>query len=648
VPTVATVPIVTIAPPPAALGLVVDASDAPQQILHATLSVPAAPGPLTLVYPKWLPGDHGPSGPVTDLVGLRLEAAGRAIPWERDSTDWFAFRCDVPAGASRITATYDFVWPASPDGNSDDGVSPQLAMLTWSSIVLYPKGSRMGEISISPEVRPPDGWTVASALEIRRSTGGAIVFETVTLERLIDSPVLMGAHVNRLQLAPGTFPAHEIVLAADSREALHVAPELELGWHRLVDETLALVRTPHYRHYAFLVPLSDQISQYGLEHHESSENRVPERMLLDDAPRLANATLLAHELFHSWNGKYRRPADMVRDDFQAPLTTELLWVYEGLTEYYGWVLATRAGLLEPDEAKDEIARVAAQQLARPGRAWRSLRDVSVSAYLTFTAPAEWTGLRRGTDFYGEGQLLWLEVDARIRERTKDRRSLDDFARAFFGGGEKGRPEVVPYRLEDVIAGLEAVAPGDWAAFFRERVDRAPGPDVRAGLRTAGFELAFRDSLTPYLESYEAFAEALDLRHSLGLRIDDEGSVRDVLPGTPAYEAGLGPGMTITAVNGRKWRDGLLRDALREARTSQASQASGTAASPRPGADGSIELLVESGEFFRVVEIDGRTGDRQPFLERRKGTRDRLKDILAPRAKARNVNSLKRLPGRSAP
>lgn len=613
--------------------LTVDAADAPQQILHARLTLPVRPGPMTLVYPRWLPGDHGPSGPVSDLVGLRFEALGRPLSWERDSTDWYAFRLRVPEGATEITAHYDFVWPASSDGNVDDAVSARLAILNWNTVVLYPEGSPMTGLEVAPRLRVPAGWSVASALEQKSSSGGLIAFETVTLERLVDSPVLLGAHMKEFALAPDVSPPHRIALAADSPEALRVSPELERAWHRLVDETLALFGRAPYRHYTFLVALSDQVSHFGLEHQESSQNRMPERSLTDDSARLSNATLLPHEIVHAWNGKYRRPWDMVKDDFQAPLTTELLWIYEGLTEYYGWVLAARAGLLEPDEARDELARVAAVQEARPGRRWRSLRDVAVSAHLVYTAPAEWTGIRRGPDFYSEGQLLWLEVDAMIRERTKDKRSLDDFARAFFGGERAGPPAVVPYRLEDVIATLNRVAPFDWAGFFRERVDRPTEHAPLGGLRASGFALAFRDSLTPYLEAVESAYELMDLRHSLGLRVDDEGSVSDVLPGSPAFDAGFGPGMTIVAVNGRRMSGEHLREALRAARDSSL---------------GGLELLVENGEFFRSARIDYRGGDRQPWLERRKGTRDRLKDILAPRAKARNINSLKGLQGRSRP
>ncbi len=603
---------------PTSLDHEVDARESRRHLLHATIGMDVDGTPLALAYPKWIPGDHGPEGPIANLVGLAFEVDGRAVAWERDSIDAWTLRLVPPPGRLTARLTFTDVAPGTV------ATTARLAILSWNTVVLAPRGISAEGVRVRPALRLPEGWTAASALAAAAPEGeGRVRFAEVSLERLVDSPVLLGAHGRLVDLAPGGSPAHRIALYGDTPGSIEAGEEQVAAWRRLVAEGLALFggRAP-FRAYTFLAAFSDEIDHFGLEHAESSDNRLPERTLSDDGPRLANASLLAHEYVHAWNGKYRRPAGLLSPDFARPIDGEDLWVYEGLTEYWGWVLAARAGLYTRPEALDELALMAALQERRAGRSWRSLRDTGRSAHALYHAESAWTSLRRSTDFYGEGALLWLEVDATIRARSRGRRSLDDLARAFFApavgadAAAGGPLPPSPYRRDELVRALGAIEPFDWAGFFAERVDRPGAPPPLGGLARSGYALVYRDSLPPLHAAYEGFLEKADFRYSLGFRVDAGGTLDDIIPDSPAGRAGLAPGEGLVAVNDRAYSTEVLRDAL---------AASGRDSTAR------LELLVRNGTFFRRVPLEGVAGARLPALVRRPGEADGLAAILARRA-----------------
>jgi predicted metalloprotease with PDZ domain len=498
----------------------------------------------------------------------------------------------------------------------DPGASAtsQLAMLNWNQHLVAPAGVPSDSLEVRARMRVPDGWQLATALAPVATREGWTQFEQVSLTTLVDSPVLTGAHTRRLDLNPGAAPPATLDLAADSESALEISDAQVAHWRALVSEAHALFGARHYRRYHFLCALSDHIYAVAIEHHESTDIRDKERSMLDPQLALVMAETYAHEYTHSWNGKYRRPIGLATPDYQTPVDTHMLWVYEGLTQYLGHVLATRAGMQTPEQFCESLALDAADLDAQRGRDWRPLVDTGTEAQLLYNTPVEGESWRRSTDFYSEGRLLWLEVDGVLREKSGGRVTLDDFCRRFHGGSD-GSPKVVPYALEDVIATLNSLAPYDWASFFRTRVDEiAPHPPLGA-LSTHGWTLGWRDSSSEYDQAEQVYWDELDLRHSIGLRINEkDGAIRDVRPGGPADSAGIGPGMTLVAVNGRAWSRQVLLDAVRASRHG-----------------GALELLLSNAEFFHTYRLDYRGGERWPWLERLPGRPDGLADVLRPHA-----------------
>ena len=601
--------------------LELDASDAPRHILHARIVIPAQPGPLKLYYPKWIPGEHGPSGPVTDLVGLEVNAGGNAIPWRRDDLDMYTIHCQVPQGASEVEVKLDYL--DSQGGNFSGGkaTTAKLAVVSWNHVLLYPEGKPVSQINCRASIRLPQGWKLGTALMVDPQQGQApdapVLFQPVSLETLVDSPVLCGLHFRDVNIGPkGVVSQHTISIAADTEQALRLPPELKANYDRLVSEGSAMFGGRRYQSYRFLLCLSDQVEHFGLEHHASSDNRAPERTLTNDKMRKTGlGALLPHEFVHAWNGKYRRPADMITPTFQEPQRTRLLWVYEGLTQYLGIVLTARSGVWTPERTREVLAAVSAGAQDRRGRAWRPLDDTAAAAQLLFHAPEGWENLRRGVDFYNEGALVWLEADTIIRHNTRGKRSLDDFCRRFFAGG-KAEPLVKPYTLDELIADLDAVAPYDWRTFFANRMSAvAPEPPL-SGIRNGGWKLGFGEEPTEYARTLDEDFESVNELASIGLIAQEkDGQVIDVVPDKPAHRAGVSPGMKIVAVNGRKFSPDVLRDAV---------------AATKDG-DGKVELLCENADFVRGHTLEYKGGRKYPRLERDETRPDLLTAILSPAA-----------------
>jgi predicted metalloprotease with PDZ domain len=593
--------------------LEVDATDAARKTLHARLELPAQPGKLTLLYPKWLPGEHGPNGPITDLVGLKMRAAGKPVQWTREPEDMFAFDLEVPPGANAVEVSLDFLLPpSSGDFSSGASATPQLLDLSWNEVVLYPKGARASQIQYATSLKLPNGWKFGTALPIAKQSAGLTEFSPVSLETLVDSPVIAGAYFRDIELTPGANPPHFLHIAADSAAALEIKPADSRHFSHLVAETGALFGARHYNAYHFLLTLSDHVAHFGLEHHQSSDNRVAEKFLVDEDLRKQSAYLLPHEMTHSWNGKYRRPAGLATPDFQQPMKGDLLWVYEGLTDYLGLVLAVRSGLWTNENFRQNLALEAARLDQQPGRSWRPLADTTAAAQLLYLARDEGASWRRSTDFYEEGDLIWLEADVLIRQQSEGRRSLDDFCKKFHGG-QSGPPKVVPYTLEDVVSTLNEISPQDWRQFFQARVYTANPRAPLGGIEGAGWRLTYTNTVPEMLKTAESARKFTDLSFSLGLTLKEDGAIQDVIPGSAAHKAGVGAAMKLLAVNGRRWTAEALRAAVKAAKTNSAP----------------IELLVENEEYFVACKVDYHEGEKYPHLERDTSKPDLLTEILKP-------------------
>lgn len=596
----------------AVVKLSVDATDAPRKLFRATEVIPAQPGPLTLYYPAWLPGEHGPTGPVINLSALKFTAAGKTLRWKRDPVDMYAFHIEVPQGANFVEVSMEFLAPTFSGGfTSGSSTTSHLAIFSWNWLLLYPPVAHSDELMIDTSIRLPAGWKYGTGLDTERETRGVVEFKTASLTKVVDSPVLAGEFFRSIPLST-TKPAVEIDLAADSPAALEASPQFINSMRKLVAEARALFGAEHYEHYNFLFTLSDRVAHFGLEHHQSNDSRVAERALINETQGRLALGVLPHEYFHSWNGKYRRPAGLATPDYQKPMQGELLWVYEGLTEYYGNVLAARSGIWTPEQYRDELANVAANYGHRPGRTWRPLIDTTVAAQLLYNAPGEWESERRSVDFYDEGWLIWLDADTLIRQLTKGQHSLDDFCKRFHGG-QTGAPEVRPYTMDDVVNTLNEVAPYDWRGFFDERLWSLSPNAPLGGIERGGWHVTYDDVRTQHTDDFEDGRERVEMAYSLGLRLNAAGLVGDVIEGTPASAAKLGPGMTVIAVDGKAYTPSVLRDAVTAAKSRKTP----------------IQLLVNNEGSMQTFSLDYHGGQQYPHLTRDNSKPDILSQIIAP-------------------
>jgi predicted metalloprotease with PDZ domain len=596
----------------------VDATQVMQRILHAKLVFPVHSGPLTLYYPKWMPADHSPDGPVWNLANLKFFAGSQEIPWRQDDVDMYAFNIVIPERVTSIESSLDFLISA-PGPTIDFSASggANLFILMWNQVCLYPKGWAARDIVFEPSLTLPSGWKFSTSLPVKDQTRTAITFAPVSLELLIDSPVQSGEFMRVFPLSGAGEPLQELDVMSDDVWALDITPELIDRYRRLVKEASALYRSHHFRDYHFLLTLSDNVMELGQEHHESSDDRVKQRAIVDPNARLLMAGLFPHEFSHSWNGQYRRPEGLATPDFQQPMKGELLWVYEGLTEYLGTVLTARSGLLTAAQSRDRIALVASTLEHRAGRRWRSLQNTANAAQILYFSVPEWQSYRRGTDFYSESVLIWLEVDATIRKLTDDRKSMDDFCQIFYGGHE-GEPVVKTYTFEDLVSNLNGIARYDWARFFGDRLDSINQSAPLGGIRDSGWQLVYNDTPNEMLEAENSVSGMGDFTSSIGLRIKQDGSVVDAIPGMPAFESGISPYMKIVAVNGRQFSLDELKRAIQNTKSGQA------------------KILMETNNAGQIKShaIDYHEGSRVPHLDRIKDAPDYLSDILKPRALAR--------------
>jgi predicted metalloprotease with PDZ domain len=595
------------------VALSVDASDAPRRIIHAKLRIPAKPGTLTLYYPKWIPGEHGPTGPITDLTGLRFAASGKTLTWRRDLQEGFEFHVEVPAGESEVTASLDYASPATSEAGYTSGLAAteKLYIVNWNTLLLYPAGYGSDQLTYSASLRLPTGWKFGTSLQVSSQAGNEVHFAPVSLTMLVDGPVLAGEYLKVVPLTSmAENPSAELDIAADSAAALDAPPEVWEHFRNLVKQAGLLFGARHYNDYHFLLTLSDHVAHFGLEHHESNDSRIDERSLIEEDGRKSTAGLLPHEYVHSWNGKYRRPADLATPDYEQPMQTDLLWVYEGLTSYLGDTLAARSGERTPALARDALAQIAADIDHRSGRTWRNLQDTADGVPTMQNAPRSWDDYRRGLDYYDEDVLNWLWADVIIRQQTKGAKSLDDFCQLFHGA-PGGAPTVKTYNFDDVVNTLNQVASYDWRSFWKERLsDHGPrGP--LGGVEGSGWKLAYDENPSELDRAEDRDEKSLKAHYSVGLLAGSDGAVRDTVEGMPAAKAGIGPGMKIVAVNGRKFSADVWHDAIRAAKTNSAP----------------IELIVENTDYFRVVKLDYHEGEKYPHLVRDGSKPDLLTEIF---------------------
>lgn len=598
------------APYPGVLQLDVDASDTTRRIIRVKEVIPVAgPGPVTLLYPEWLPGKHAARGPIDKLAGLKIIANGQPLAWTRDPVDVYAFHVDVPGGVAELEIAFQYLSPTAPAQGRIE-VTPEIVNLWWSSVVLYPAGYFARQITVEPRLRLPEGWNFGVAMDRVSNHGGTTKFAPISLETLIDSPVFAGRFSKRFDLDPGGRSPVRLNVVADTAEALAMT-EKTLDAHRaLVRQADRLFGVRHFDRYEFLLAISDRLGGIGLEHHRSSENQVDDGYFTDFAKAVSDRNTLPHEYAHSWNGKFRRPADLWTADFKTPMRNSLLWVYEGQTQYWGYVLGARSGMQSRDEVLDALAVTAAAYENRIGRRWRALADTTADPITAARRPQPWSSWQRSEDYYFEGMLVWLDADTLIRERSKGKRTLDDFARSFFGGADG---DLVPqtYTFEDVVAALNAVEPYDWASFLKARVtDLAPRAPLD-GLKRGGYRMVYGEAPTPYFAALEAARKATDLTYSLGVALARDGEIIAVLWDSPAFEAGLTVSTKILAVNGIAYDSDRLKLAITQAKDGKP-----------------IDLIVKDGDHIGPVQISYAGGLRYPRLERAGGA-DLLNRILEP-------------------
>jgi predicted metalloprotease with PDZ domain len=586
-----------------------------QKILYVDEVMPVRPGPLTFYYPKFIPGDHAPDGPIGAMMGLEITAGGKRIPWLRDEVDMFTFHLTVPTGVDRIDISFQF--PAR------DRITSNLMGLDWNEAALYQAGYPTNVQMYEPTLVIPASWRYASALTTKESSGGQIKFKPVPFNTLVDSPVIAGKYFRELDLTPAGSSVHRYLdMVGDTSAALDISNAQVAGYRRLVEQAQALFHSHHYDDYHFLLTLSDYVSTGGLEHQQSSDDRARggTKMFADPDHFMLDGSLLPHEYTHSWNGKFMRPAELWQPDFESPEHAQMLWVYEGLTVYLGDMLTVRSGLWSPDTWRETVAYRAAEMSHRTGREWRPLIDTTIAAQLVYGSPSAWVNWRRETDFYREGQLLWLAVDMKIRTLSGDRRSIDDFARQFFGVDD-GSFITHTYTFNDVVGALNAVEPYDWSSFLHkwlEGVDQQ-GP-LLSGIEASGWRLGDSDQTSRYQNALENVGEGelegegVNAMSSVGLFLDRQGKVEDVLWNGPAFKAGLAPGMELVAIDGHPYSTSLLRSEIAQAQKNR-----------KP-----LQVTAKGDGVTEVYTLDYDGALDFPNLVRVPGTTDYLQQILAPK------------------
>ncbi len=592
IPAIDTVPAAKDVPYPGTMILNVDATDTDQNIFKVTQQIPVTTaGPMALLFPKWLPGNHAPRGEIEKLAGLVIKAGGKILPWKRDSLDVFAFHIDVPAGTQNLDIAFQFL-SATAEDQGRVVVTPEMLNIQWNSVSLYPAGYYTRQIPVVASATYPDGWKAGTALRAASTKGSTVTYQPVSYEVLVDSPVFAGKYFRSEPLSDG----FTLNMVADDAKNLVIKPEQLAAHKKLTEQAVKLFGTRQFDHYDFLLALTDKMGGIGLEHHRSSENGVNPAYFSDWDAGPGRRNLLPHELTHSWNGKHRRPQGQVTPDFRTPLVNDLLWVYEGQTQFWGYVLGARSGLFSKQDTLDALASIAAGLDISRARDWRALEDTTNDPVISARRPKGWTSWQRSEDYYNEGLLIWLEVDAMIRAQTKGTKGMDDFARAFFGTKEGDYGEKA-YTFDDIIRTLNGVMPYDWAGFLTKRLSEKASGAPLGGFTAGGYSLTFVDEPTPFIKDSEKSNKIVNLNYSLGCIIGKGAKVASIVWDGPLFKAGLTVGAEILAVNGRVYSDDGIKDVIKAAK----------------GGKDPIHLIVKSGDRVRDVAVTWTGGLRYPKL-----------------------------------
>ena len=601
-----------------------DLTDAPRKLLHAEIDLPVQPGPLALTEAAWIPGHHAQKFVESDITGIVFTVNGQTVSWQRDDVNLYEFHLTVPPGATTLHAHVDYIANAK--------ATPELAVLEWEDLMLYPSGVPVRQIAIQPSVLVPPNWGIATSLrptspyDPQHPVGGTVHYAATTVETLEDSPVMTGINFKEYPLnaaargvadphGPGQQKPVYIDVFGDTPEDAVLRPSVVADLEHLVTEAAAMYRSTHYESYHFLLTLTKFPPYGGLEHHESSDNSLPQNALKTDAALQVGGPVLSHEYTHSWNGKYRRPAGLATQNFADPMKGELLWVYEGLTDYLGNVLGARCGFVTAEGYRAYLASTVAELDNTAGRRWRSTEDTAVGIS-GLQGGSAWANWRRSADYYPEGDIIWLDVDTTIRKLTNGQKNLHDFLAIFVAGKGSTPPQIVPYEFDELVADLNQVVPYDWAKFLHERVYTVQ-PHVNVeGIEQGGWRLVYTDKPNEYEEARSSiFGRGLagaNVWYSLGLKLDAQGAISDVRVGGPADAAKLAPGEKILAVNGNVYSADAMKEAVHGTKTG-----------------GSMNLIVQNDTHVRTVAIDYHDGERYPHLERIDGTPDYLEEITKP-------------------
>ncbi len=591
----------------------VDATDLAHRIFRVHEVIPVQAGPLTLLYPQWLPGNHSPNGTIDKMAGLVVKANGQVLPWTRDPLNVYAFHVDVPQGASGVEVEFQFL-SAQDQRQGRVVMTPEMLNLQWNSVTMYPAGYFARQINTEASVKLPAGWQAGTALEVASKDGDTLNFKPINYDDLVDSPIYAGKYFKRIDLDPGAKAPVHMDIVADDAKYLEIKPEQIKLFQNLVQQMYKMYGAHHYDHYDFLVSLSEKMSGNGLEHHRSSEDGTSADFFTEWKKNALARDLFSHEFNHSWDGKYRRGADLATPNFNVPMSDTLLWVYEGQTQFWGQVMAARSGLWDADQSHDMWAFTAATyDKGRPGLAsFRNVQDTTNDPIIAQRRPLPYRNYQASEDYYSAGQMIWLDVDGQLRELSGGKKTIDDFGKAFFGM-DSGKWDVNTYTFEDVVKTLNGIAPYDWAKYLRMRLD-GHGPLI-GGIESHGWKLVYTDKPSDAVKAIEARRHSADLTYSLGVSIGKGGSIGDVLWDGPAFKAGLSPSMTVIAVNGRDYD----ADALKEAVTASAKDKN------QP-----IELLVKNFDHYQTIRIDYHDGLKYPHLVRDTSKPDTLTALLKAR------------------
>jgi len=599
-------------PYPGTIGLSIDATDLRRAVYRVTETIPVPEGTrdFTLLEPLWLPGAHSPENSVALFADIRFEADGKPVAWQRDPVATNAFHLALPEGTRQVVARFVHT---SPLQTSEGRVTMTQEMLNlqWDKMTLYPAGYFARQIPVEPQVTVPAGWTVYTALDGMTRQGDVVRWSKVDYATLVDSPIFAGKYAKSFDLGQNI----KLDLVGDEAKNLELKPEHLQTYRNLADQAVKTFGARHFDHYDLLTALTDRMGSIGLEHHRSSENQMEPDTLTDWDNTAWDRNVLPHELVHSWNGKYRRPADLWTPEYQTPMRDTLLWVYEGQTQFWGIVLAARSGVQDKETVLGMFATNAGRYSAgQPGRAWRSVEDTTHDPILNNRAPLPYASLARAEDYYNEGSLVWLEADQIIRSGTGGKKGLDDFAKAFFGVRDGDWGELT-YTFDDVVGTLNSVYHYDWAAFLRDRIYQPGRPAPLAGIEKAGYRLVWKEKPNKYQAGVAKYGKYLDLTYSLGMTVKEDGTVSATLWDSPAFNAGIVNTAKIVAVNGTAYDGDVLKDAITAAK----------------GGNKPIELLVKRGDQYQTVPVNWNGGLRYPWLERAGTTQDTSLDrLLAPR------------------